>query len=690
MRALLPIVALLVASPAYAQTTYAPLEAHARHLLYGTPGTGYGVAMEVFHAEPDDPGRLLVSAPYEQLQESAQAGAVYAFDEPDVEDPAELLGTYFEGGDVPVRRLGRALAVGDFDDNGLTDVVYGANDRRTVFNIDHGTIFIRWGDTATTGVVQLVASQSDNVGGTMGASLSVGDLNDDGIDDLVVGDPRAYPGSWSEVSRVLVFHGSAELGPWSGEEPLPAWPAVVLGEESGITGEVVSADADWNCDGRPDLLLGGHSGRLFLLLNPEGSPTEDAGWPTDRAVRSAAHFWIEIGGGVSLAGLQPVPTGDLTGDGCDDVLLGLGSSLDARGEVMLVQGRPTAEWGPSESTKELEELAWIRRRGALPGALAGYSLQAVHWVTPEGSPPKPDLLVSAPTAVAEALDFEPTGRLLFIPAEAIFGPPGEPVVKDPPGTLPSDHPRLEDLAALVLEGRTVDLALGTVLRQWEDVDNDGLPDIVAAAPGHRLDPDQTTPAEGAVFLIESSTFVDADGDGAAPYEDCDDGDAEVFPGAEEICDGEDNDCNGVADVDQPGVDTETDQDADGISTCEGDCDDAVGTTFPGAEESCNGVDDDCDNRVDEPWDADGDGYPAAGEPCGDVEEAGGADCDDTDPAVHPGAGDGPGLADSDCDGADGWAGGCACSSISGAPEVAGAAWILLAVCSLALRRRRSP
>ena len=91
-----------------------------------------------------------------------------------------------------------------------------------------------------------------------------------------------------------------------------------------------------------------------------------------------------------------------------------------------------------------------------------------------------------------------------------------------------------------------------------------------------------------------------------------------------------------------GSDPDVDDDRDGFTETEGDCDDADDQVFPGADEQDNGVDDDCDGEVDEPMppvDADGDGWtPEEG------------DCDDTDPDVHP---DHPDLCDdldNDCDG----------------------------------------
>ncbi len=97
----------------------------------------------------------------------------------------------------------------------------------------------------------------------------------------------------------------------------------------------------------------------------------------------------------------------------------------------------------------------------------------------------------------------------------------------------------------------------------------------------------------------------------------------------------------------------------------GDCDDRDAAVNPGATEVCNTLDDDCDGDIDEddaPWvtwyiDADGDGRgdPATGEqrcdlPSGMVQDD--TDCDDTDFDTHPGAVDLCDGVDQDCDGAD--------------------------------------
>ena len=220
------------------------------------------------------------------------------------------------------------------------------------------------------------------------------------------------------------------------------------------------------------------------------------------------------------------------------------------------------------------------------------------------------------------------------------------------------------------------LSLAAVFAMGCDQDGDGTSDEYDCAPDNAdIHPGAEEVCDGIDNNCDGSVddgmllyfYGDADADGfgnhglrieaceapegyLADNTDCDDTDATVYPGASEVCDDIDNDCDNLVDDSDPDVDLSTagtfyaDHDGDtygagpGVESCStpvgfvdnaDDCDDDNGDAYPGNTETWyDGVDGDCGGEDD--YDADADGEAPY--------DQGGTDCDDTDSATNQAAG----------------------------------------------------
>ena len=176
-------------------------------------------------------------------------------------------------------------------------------------------------------------------------------------------------------------------------------------------------------------------------------------------------------------------------------------------------------------------------------------------------------------------------------------------------------------------------------------------------------PDWYPDADSDGYTVSTSPISDCDapaGYAAETVEDCDDADPSYHPDADE------SDCTDPNDYNCDGSVGYADADLDGFPACE-DCDDEASTVNPDGVEVCNDQDDDCDGTVDvgaddaSEWyaDLDQDGYTdldvlsVACDAPEDYARETADDCDDTDTGTNPGATDIPddGI-DQDCDGRD--------------------------------------
>ena len=229
------------------------------------------------------------------------------------------------------------MATGDFNDDGLADILIGArfgdgpgNGRR-----DAGEAYVVFGSQNLPESVDLAAGEQDlTIWGTdaddsLGFSARSGDVNRDGVDDILVGAPFASrdPSSEGREGAAYVVFGSSALGgsvdTAAAEQDVTLWGAT----PSGFFGDSL-ATGDVNGDGGADLIIGA----TFAARRSEDGGLGDQvgavyvvfGTRSPPAVRDMAEdeYDLAIFGAEDLDEVgDAVASGDVNDDGIDDLLV---------------------------------------------------------------------------------------------------------------------------------------------------------------------------------------------------------------------------------------------------------------------------------------------------------------------------------------------------------------------------------
>jgi Ca2+-binding RTX toxin-like protein len=233
---------------------------------------------------------------------------------------------------------GRSVsAAGDINGDGIDDVIIGSlfadpNGSKS------GASYVVFGSRAAAGNLNLSALTGSNgfqISGEVAddwsgwAVRAAGDINGDGIDDMIIGAVVADPNGASSGASYVVFGSrtpfaaTLELSALTGSNGFQ-----ISGEAAGdLSGYSVSAAGDINGDGIDDLIIGARgadpngsgSGASYVVF---GSRTEFAANLNLSALTGSNGFQISGEVADDWSGFSVSAAGDFNGDGIDDLIIG--------------------------------------------------------------------------------------------------------------------------------------------------------------------------------------------------------------------------------------------------------------------------------------------------------------------------------------------------------------------------------
>ncbi|MBF0262953.1 MAG: FG-GAP repeat protein, partial [Magnetococcales bacterium] len=234
-------------------------------------------------------------------------------------------------------------------------------------------------------------AQGDNSGRSVSG---VGDVNGDGIEDLIVGAYMADAGTATNSGVSYVIFGSSEVR-WSNTFALPALANGVegfqingefAGDQSGVS---VSGAGDVNGDGIDDLLIGApfsnvggtDSGASYVVFGK--SDWSSTATLNLTSLDGGKGFRLDGPSSVVMSGHSVHAAGDVNGDGIDDLIIGTPNLENTQGGAYVVFGKQNG-WAPSIDLSSLDGNDGFLINGLTHGEYGGFSVSGVGDLNGDG------------------------------------------------------------------------------------------------------------------------------------------------------------------------------------------------------------------------------------------------------------------------------------------------------------------
>lgn len=506
-------------------------------------------------------------------------------------------------GEAPGDRAGFSVAaLGDISSDGYADFAIGAPYQDSNGLTDNGALYIIFGGPTITSrnladaSIRKITGQSttDHFGWSV---TSLSDLTSDGAPELVIG----APGYTSNAGSVYVFTSTNVM---ENNSPLSAANAdtIFTGVTADIAGSSVAAFSDISGDAKPELLIGApsntlHPGSSYLLYSQTvGSAILNM--TSDTLANANVQFSGENNN--DQAGFALADAGDVNGDTLPDLMIGAPGVDSGRGSAYLLYG--VSHWSGTISLST----ANVRFTGETVGNQAGYAVGGAQDIDDDGYQ---DILVGAPTTgnFGTSNDIFPVaayivfgGNLNHAVSQSTAISLGDNTILGLTGdgweqvgfsmSVRNDYAQQHRPAIMIGTPcqSVIDICSGSVYIGYIYTDRD-----------------EDNYNGNWIYGLPTTASTDCDDDVDTTYP----GAPEFCDGTDNNCNGDIDE--GLPQFDAyPDYDTDSygDITAEPTTSCvasgyyvadHSDCDDWTSTTYPGAPELCNEIDDNCNSEIDE-------------------------------------------------------------------------------------------